>query len=146
MPHYDLEVGVSGQSGEWDNAGTHLWSAGVVDAALHVGSSLEVKGEGIFTRYGSDDLGEISQTGWYGQVGYKLAGLDLDWPVINNVELMGRYDYLRDGLGNHTRRYTMGYVYYLTSTFLFEGDYEILNSNDPTQPHSQLIFQLSYGF
>ena len=24
-PHYDLELGVSVQSGEWDNAGTHLW-------------------------------------------------------------------------------------------------------------------------
>lgn len=145
-PHYDFEVGVSGQSGEWDNQGNHLWSAGVLDAALHLGSSFEAKGEYIMTRFGSDNQGEVKQWGYYGQVGYKLAGLDINAPLINNVELMGRYDDVHDGLGTHTRRFTMGYVYYLTSTFLFEGDYEILRSNDSTQPHDQLIFQLSYGF
>ncbi|HEV2456463.1 MAG TPA: hypothetical protein VGY98_19530, partial [Verrucomicrobiae bacterium] len=46
-PHYDFEVGVSGQSGEWDNQGNHLWSAGVLDAAPHLGSSFEAKGEYI---------------------------------------------------------------------------------------------------
>jgi hypothetical protein len=145
-PHYDLELGVSGQSGEWDNSGNHLWSAGVLDAALHLGSSLEAKGEFITTAYGSDDMGLVRQRGMYAQVGYKLAGLNLNLPVINNVELMGRYDFLHDGLGTSTRRYSMGYVYYITSTFLFEGDYEIFNSSDPTQPRTQLIFQLSYGF
>lgn len=145
-PHYDLEFGVSGQTGQWDNSGKYLWSAGVFDAALHLGSSLELKGEYIATLYGSDDHGQVHQNGLYAQVGYKLAGLDLEWPVINNVELMGRYDYLNDGLGNITSRYTMGYVYYITSTFLFEGDYLVSNSTDPTQPHNQFIFQLSYGF
>lgn len=145
-PHYDFESGVSGQSGEWDNQGTHLWSAGVLDVALHLGSSFEAKGEYILTRYGSDDRGEVRQRGYYGQLGYKLAGLNLNAPLINNLELMGRYDDVHDGLGIRTRRFTMGYVYYITSTFLFEGDYEILKSNDPTQPHDQLIFQLSYGF
>ena len=53
-PHYDLELGVSGQSGEWDDAGNHLWSAGVLDAALHLGPNFEAKGEYILTRYGSD--------------------------------------------------------------------------------------------
>jgi hypothetical protein len=145
-PHYDFEFGVSGQSGEWDNQGTHLWSAGVLDAALHLGSSFEAKGEYILTRYGSDDQGEVKQRGYFGQLGYKLAGLNLNAPLINNVELMGRYDDVHDGLGTHTRRFTMGYVYYISSTFLFEGDYEIFRSNDPTVPNNQLIFQLSYGF
>lgn len=145
-PHYDFELGVSGQSGEWDNTGSHLYSAGVLDAALHLGSSFEAKGEYILDRYGSDDQGEVTQHGWYGQVGYKMAGLNLNLPLINNVELVGRYDDVHDGLGTHTRRFTMGYVYYFTSTFLFEGDYEILRGNDPTQPNNQLIFQLSYGF
>ena len=58
---------------------------------------------------------------------------------------MGRYDSFHDGLGTTTERYTAGYVYYITSAFLFEGDYEFLHSTDPTQV-DQLIFQLSYGF
>jgi hypothetical protein len=145
-PHYDLELGISGQSGEWDNGGTHLWSAGVLDAALHLGANFEAKGEYIISRYGSDDLGQINQHGWYMQAGYKLAGLNFELPAINNLELVGRYDSLHDGLGTSTQRYTVGYVYYFTSTLLFEGDYEFLHSTDTTQPSNQLIFQLSLGF
>lgn len=145
-PHYDLELGLSGQSGEWDNNGTHLWSAGVLDASLHLGPNFEAKGEYIISRFGSDDLGLVRQQGWFAQAGYKLAGLNLEFPVINNLELMGRYDYLMDGFGVRTKRYTAGFVYYVTDTLLFEGDYEFLNSNDPTQPDSQLILQMSYGF
>jgi hypothetical protein len=145
-PRYDLELGVSGQVGEWDNAGTHLWMAGVLDAALHLGPNFEAKGEYIMSRFGSDDLGLIRQQGWFVQAGYKLAGLNLELPGVNNLELVGRYDSLVDGLGTSTRRYTLGYIYYLTSALLFEGDYEFINSNDPTQPSTQLILQISYGF
>lgn len=151
-PHYDLEVGVSGMAGEWDNAGNHLWAAGVADAALHLGPNFEAKGEYIATKYGSDDLGNISQNGWFAQVGYKLAGLNMDMPVINNVELVGRYDSVRNGYDSvsnsfhlNTQRYTIGGIYYFTSTLLFEADYEFLDSNDPSQVN-QLILQLSYGF
>ncbi len=144
-PHYDLELGISGQSGEWDNAGIHLWTAGVFDAALHLGASFEAKGEYILTRYGSDNLGVIRQEGWFAQAGYRLAGLDLELPFINNLELMGRFDSLHDGLGTSTQRYTVGGVYYITNTLLFEGDYEFLHSNDPSQAN-QFILQLSYGF
>jgi len=144
-PHYDLELGLSGQSGEWDNAGQHLWTAGVVDASAHLGSSLEVKGEYIHSWYGSDDFGQVRPEGWWVQAGYKLAGLNRDWPLINNVELVGRYDSVHDGLGIQTTRYTVGYVYYISNTLLFEGDYEFLHSNDPTQK-DRFIFQLSYGF
>jgi hypothetical protein len=79
------------------------------------------------------------------QAGYKLAGLNLDWPFINNVELVGRYDTIHDGLGTQTRRETIGYIYYLSNTLLFEGDYEFLHSNDPTLA-DRFVFQLSYGF
>ena len=144
-PHYDLELGISGQSGEWDNAGTHLWSAGVFDAALHLGPNFEAKGEYIQTRFGSDDLGQISQHGWWSQAGYKLAGLNLELPVINDLEMVARYDFLNDGLGTKTQRCTTGFIYYITNTLLFEGDYEFLHSNDPSQVN-QLILQLSYGF
>jgi hypothetical protein len=144
-PHYDLELGLSGQSGEWDNAGRHFWSAGVVDASLHLGSSFDVKGEYIRSCYGSDDLGIIRPEGWWVQAGYKLAGLNLNWPLINNLELVNRYDNIHDGLGTRTRRYTTGFIYYLSNTLLLEGDYEFLHSTDPTLK-DQFIFQLSYGF
>jgi hypothetical protein len=145
-PHYDLEVGVSGQTGEWDDAGQYLWSANVYDAALHLGPNFVAKGEYIMTWYGST-AGVINQKGWYAQVGYKLAGLDWELPLINNTELVGRYDYENDGMGTKTKRYTAGFVYYITNTLLFEGDYEFLNSNDPAQNDAdQLILQLSLGF
>lgn len=144
-PHYDLEVALSGQAGEWDDLGRHIWSAGVVDASVHLGSSFEIKGEYIRTGYGSDDLGQIRPHGWWVQGAYKLAGLNLDWPVINNLELVNRYDTINDGLGTRTRRDTLGFIYYLSNTLLLEGDYEFLHSDDPGQ-RDALIFQLSYGF
>ena len=145
-PHYDLELGLSGQSSEWDNAGTHHWTAGVIDASLHLGPNFQVNGEYIQTSYGSDDLGRIHPQGWWVQAGYKLAGLDLELPGINNLELVGRYDSLHDGLGTTTDRYSVGYIYFITNTLLFEGDYEFFHSNDPSLPANQFIFQLSYGF
>lgn len=143
-PHYDVELGLSGQSGEWDNAGQYLWSAGVVDAAVHLGPNFQINGEYIQTGYGSDQ-GFIRQNGGFVQSGYKLAGLNQEFSIINNIEIVGRFDYLNDGLGTVTRRYTVGYIYYFTNTLLFEGDYEFLSSNDPSQT-DQLIFQLSLGF
>ena len=144
-PHYDLEVGLSGQSGKWDDAGRHFWSAIVADANVHLGANFDIRGEYIRSSYGSGDLGNVRPEGWWVQAGYKLAGLNLDWPVINNLEFVNRYDSIHDGLGTRTRRYTLGYVYYLSNTLLFEGDYAFLHSNDPTQK-DLLIFQLSYGF
>jgi hypothetical protein len=145
-PHYDFEIGLSGQSGEWDDAGNHLWNAVVVDGSLHLGSYFETKGEFINTWYGSD-AGNIHPQGWWIQSSYKLAGLNLSWPLINNVEVIGRYDQSHDGLGMKIRRETVGYIYYLSNTVLFEGDYEFFhgNSTDPTQK-DRLILQLSYGF
>ena len=145
-PHYDLELGVSAQTGEWDDAGKHLWSAGVLDASFHLGPNFEAKGEYIISRFGSDDFGQVQQQGWFAQAGYKLAGLNLNVPFLNNLELVGRYDSMRDGLGTSTHRYTAGYIYYLTSALLFEGDYEFIHSSDPSQPSSQFILQMSYGF
>jgi hypothetical protein len=144
-PHYDLELGVSAQTGEWDDAGNHLWTAGVLDAALHLGPYFETKGEFISTRYGSDNQGMVHQQGWWVQSGYHLAGLNLEWPVINNIELVGRYDSLHDGLNLPSRRYTAGFIYYITNTLLFEGDYEFFRSNNPSEA-DQFILQLSLGF
>jgi len=145
-PHYDVEIGISGQSGPWDNAGKHLWSAGVVDASLHLGSYVEVKGEYIRSKYGSDDAGLVEPGGWWLQAGYKLAGLNLEFPGVNNIELVGRYDTAHDGLGIKSQRYSVGYIYYLSNTLLFEGDYEFREGNDPGFQGNELILQLSYGF
>ena len=144
--HKDLEIGVSGQTGVWDDAGNHYWNAGVLDASLHIGPNFELKGEFINAWYGTSDRGTVHPWAVWAQAGYKLAGLNLDMPVINDIELMARYDKESDGLGTSIQRYTAGYIYYLTNTLLFEGDYEWLHSNDSAVPANQLILQLSYGF
>ena len=145
--HYDVELGVSGQSGTW--SGNYLWSALVVDAAVHISPYFEVKGEYINTWEQTDNQGTIQPQGWWIQTSYKLAGLNLDAPVINDLELVGRYDTVNDAMGSTTDRYTTGFVYYLTNTLLLEGDYEWLINhglNANGLPSSQFIVQLSYGF
>ena len=117
-----------------------------MDAALHLGPNFEARSEYILTRYGSGDQGEVTQQGWFAQAGYKLAGLNLELPAINNLELVARYDAVHDGLNARVERYTAGFIYYITNTLLFESDYEFLHSPEPTQQVDQLILQLSYGF
>jgi len=145
-PHYDLELGISGQSGTWDNNGNELWTAGVADGALHVSPYLEVKGEYIYSWQETTDMGTVHPRGWWVQGSYKLAGLNTELPLMNNVELALRYDTVHDGIGTKVDRWTVGYVYYFSNTLLFEGDYEFLNSNDPAQNHNRLVFQVGYGF
>ena len=144
--HRDLELGVSGETGTWDNADKRRWSAAVLDAALHWSTFFELKGEYINTWAETGNAGTIHPRGWWAQAGYKLAGLNLDAPIINNIELVGRYDRENDGIGTKIHRYTLGYVYYFSNTLLFEGDYEFVESNDPSRNHNDFIFQLSYGF
>lgn len=153
--HYDVELGVSGQSGEWDNAGNRHWSGLVVDGAVHVSPYFEVKGEYINTWYGTDDMGTIHPQGGWVQAGYKLAGLNLDAELplikISSIELVGRYDLaddgMKDNLSTNTNREAAGFVYYLTNTLWFEGDYEWLQSHGPNRlPPRDYVFQLSYGF
>jgi hypothetical protein len=146
-PHYDLELGVSGQTGQWNNKGDRAWSAIVVDGALHVSPYFELKGEYINTWWETSDRGTLAPRGWWIQGAYKLAGLNLSLPFINNVELVARFDRADDGLGTRSHRETVGYVYYLTNTLLLEGDYEFIHSQGPNKlPSNQWVFQLSYGF
>ena len=145
--HQDVEIGVSGQTGVWDDTGDHPYSAGVLDAALHLGPNFELKGEFINAWYGTSDAGTIHPWAIWAQAGYKLAGLDLDMPVISDIELVGRFDKEHDGLGTATDRYTVGFIYYITNTLLFEGDYEFIHSRGPgAMPPNMLMLQLSYGF
>lgn len=145
-PHYDLELGLSGQAGTWDDSDHRLWSAGVVDATAHIGPNIELKGEYIYSWQQTDDIGTLHPHGWWVQGAYKLAGLGLELPLVNNLELVGRYDASRDGFSVKSDRFTAGYIYYLTNTLLFEGDYEWLESNDPGNDHNRFVFQVSYGF
>jgi hypothetical protein len=146
-PHYDFELGISGQSGAWSNAGNRDYTAGVVDASLHIGSDFELKGEYISTWQGTDDMGTIRPSGWWVQGAYKLSGLGVEAPLINNVELVGRFDTANDAIGTQTDRFTTGGIYYFTDTLLLESDYEFLNSHGPNAlPSNDLIVQLSYGF
>jgi hypothetical protein len=144
--HYDLELGISGMASPWDNSGGLLWSAAVADAALHVSPYFELKGEYIYSCQQTSDFGAIAPKGWWIQAAYKLSGLNLELPLINNLELVGRYDMVNNGLGIKTDRYTIGYVYYFSNTLQFQGDYEFLHSNDPSQNHNQFLFQVAYGF
>lgn len=141
-PHYDLELGGSIMSGEWDDAGKHLWTGGAVDASLHLGPYLEVKGEYIRTKYGSTS-GNINPSGWWIQGAYKLAGLRLELPGINNLETIGRYDKVNDHIGNHTERETLGLTYYFSNTLLLEGAYEFQHG---TTRGDVMLLQLGYGF
>jgi hypothetical protein len=141
-PHYDLELGVSAMSGEWDDAGKHIWTGGVIDASLHFGPYLEVKGEYIRTQYGSTS-GNIKPKGWWVQGAYKLAGLDLELPGINNLELVGRYDKINDRIGNDSERETVGLAYYFSNTLLLEGAYEFQHG---TTQGDAFLLQLGYGF
>jgi hypothetical protein len=144
--HYDLELGVSAQSGEWSDDGSHLWSACVLDAALHLGPYFEAKGEYINTWAGTD-AGNIHPAGLWVQTSYKLAGLKQNFPLINNLELLARYDNRDDSQGTRTDRYTIGYVYYFSNTLLFKGDYEFLDSHGPNAlSPTEFVFELSYGF
>ena len=145
--HYDLELGLSGQNGNWAHADNSSlqWSATVLDAALHVSPFFEAKGEYILTRVETDDSGTINPEGWWIQAGFKLAGFDLDLPVINDLEVVGRYDTLHDGLGVNERRFSTGVIYYLMNTLQLEGAYEFAHSDDDSLAN-QVVVQLSYGF
>jgi hypothetical protein len=146
-PQYDLEVGLSGMSSRYDNAGRQQYSAGVVDASLHLGPSVEVKGEYMNTWVGTTDAGTITPRGWWVQGGYKLAGLKLGVPYLDKLELVGRYDTVNDDLGTRTERGTVGAVYYVTNTLWLEGDYEFTSNHGPNPaPDNSLLFQISYGF
>jgi len=152
-PHYDVELGVSGQTGEWDNAGKELWNAGVIDAAIHISPYFETKGEYIYTRENTADLGTIIPQGWWIQSGFKLSAFNWDVPLIPSTELVFRYDTIDSGINNSitgvaqkSYRYTPGIVYYITNSLWLEGSYEKIYNSDGVKSSDQWLAQLSYGF
>lgn len=146
-PYNDVEIGVAGQSGVWNNNSDLLWSAFVVDAALHLGPDFEARGEYINTWQETNDAGTIQPHGWWAQAAYKLAGLNLDLPMINNTEVVFRYSMVDDDQpGTRTHAYALGFVYYITSQFQFKGAYEFITSTEASEANNRLLLQMAYGF
>jgi len=150
-PHYDIELGLSGQTGEWNTDGK-LWQAGVIDGALHLSPYFETKGEYIYTREQTTDLGTIIPQGWWLQSGFKLGFFNWDVPMIPSTELVFRYDTVNYDIGGLTgvakiaRRFEPGIVYYITNTLWLKGSYEKTFYNDGVPSDNEWILQLSYGF
>jgi len=148
-PNHDIEVGVSGQTGRGNN--NQLWSAFAVDAALHFTPSLECRGEFINTWENTSDVGTLRRRGWWAQAAYKLSGLQLELPLINNIEPVFRYggEALPDG---HVTEYDIGLIYHVSNTLLLKGAYSFFeghafnqDSGDRRWPNI-MTFQLAYGF
>ena len=145
-PHYDFEVGLSGQTGPYTTSNQY-YSAAVVDASIHLSPYFTLKGEYINTWVQTTDIGTYQAGGFWLQGTYKLASLNSDFSLLNNLELVARYDTVNDGLGTKTQRFTGGYIYHFSNTLMLENDYEALTNQGPNPlPNSAYIFQLSYGF
>jgi len=148
-PNHDVEFGVSGQTGRGtDNM---LWSAFALDAAVHLGPNLECRGEFVNTWEDTSDVGTLERKGWWLQAAYKLAGLDREWPLINNLEAVFRYggESLPDG---HINQYDIGFIYHVSNTLLLKGAYSILDGNaynadsENNRWPNMFTFQVAHGF
>ncbi len=164
-PTYDVEVGVSGQTGTYNNDDSLQWSAGVVDAAIHLGSYWELRGEYLrtWTDVAHQDPTNLDwsmtterRQGWWTQASYKLAGLNLDFPLINNMEAVfrvGAVSQPHDGVPQyqpslnygHVTQYVPGLIYYINNTFQLKACYEFDNGNMPGVVNT-LTLQAVYGF
>ena len=148
--HHDIEVGVSGQTG----VGTDdlFWSAFVVDATLHVTPYLECLGEFVNTWEETSDVGTLDRQGWWAQAAYKLAGLNLDLPVVNSLEAVVRYGGEQLENNGSIREYDLGLTYYVSNTLLVKGSYSFMSGDaynaetgDRNWPNV-FSFQVAYGF
>ena len=126
--HDDIEVGVSGQTGPYSADGKQLWSVFAVDAALHLSPNFEARGEFIQTWQENTGLSTTDREGWWAQAAYKLAGLNLEWPMINSVEAVFRVGEEHQQ-GGHVYEYDLGLNYHITNTLIVKGAYSFFESN-----------------
>jgi hypothetical protein len=148
--YHDIEVGVSGQTGAWSNDGELLWSALAVDGALHLTQYAEFRGEYIKTWQETAGGPTLDRDGWWAQVAYKLAGLNLELPMVNNLEAVFRYSGVSLPTG-HANQYALGLIYHVTNTLLVKGAYVFGQSNTVdadgnSLDRNQLTLQFVYGF
>ena len=95
--------------------------------------NFEAKGEYIMTWYGSD--GWVSSTSKVGTRRPATNWQDWIWNCRSSTTWNWWAAMITCTTGwepkpSDTRP---GFIYYITNTLLFEGDYEFLNSNDPAQ-------------
>ena len=126
--HNDIEVGVSGETGPYSADGKQFWSVFAVDAALHLSPNFEARGEFIQTWQENTGLHTTDRNGWWAQATYKLAGLNLEWPMINSVEAVFRVGGERQQ-GGHVNEYDLGINYHITNTLIVKGAYSFFQSN-----------------
>jgi hypothetical protein len=153
--HDDIEIGVSGQTGPYSSGWKQLWSVFAVDAALHLSPNFEARGEFIQTWQENNGLSTTDRAGWWTQAAYKLAGLNLDWPLINNVEAVFRVGEEHQQ-GGHVYEYDLGLNYHVTNTLIIKGAYSFFDSNlnNFVNPDGDTVnlnkneftFQAAYGF
>jgi hypothetical protein len=153
--HDDIEIGVSGQTGPYSTGGKQLWSVFAVDAALHLSPNFEARGEFIQTWQENNGLSTTDRAGWWTQAAYKLAGLNLEWPMINNVEAVFRVGEEHQQ-GGHVYEYDLGLNYHVTNTLILKGAYSFFESNlhNFVNPDGDTVdlnkneftFQAAYGF
>jgi type II secretory pathway pseudopilin PulG len=153
--NHDVEVGISGQTGPWTDNGNKFWSAFAVDGALHLTPNFEARGEFIKTWQENLAAPTTNREGWWLQGAYSLAGLNLDWPMINSLEAVFRYngEHLP---GGHVHEYDLGLNYHVTNTLIVKGAYSFFQSNlhDFVTPDGDTIdlnedmftLQVAYGF
>jgi len=147
--NHDVEFGVSGQTGR--GMYNLMWSAFALDASLHLGPYLECRGEFIDTWEDTTDVGTLRRKGWWAQAAYKLAGLNLERPLINNFEAVFRYggEQLPDG---HINEYDLGLIYHVSNTLLLKGAYSFMDGNAFNRDAgvnkwpNMFTFQVAYGF
>lgn len=146
-PGHDVEFGVSGAGGPWDQSGDLMWSALVVDAAVHWTSDFEIRGEFLQTWQQTAGGGTLTPVGWWAQAAYKLGGIATDLPLINQVELVFRYSFVdTERTETATHQYAMGLIYYLTNTLQLKADYEIVGGGGETVGNNRFNIQAAYGF
>ncbi len=147
---HDIEVGVSGQTGPWSDDGELLWSAFALDGALHLTQYAEFRGEYIKTWQETAGGPTMDRDGWWVQAAYKLAGLNLELPMVNNLEAVFRYSGVSLPTG-HANQYALGLIYHVTNTLLVKGAYAFGQSNTVdadgnSLDRNQLTLQFVYGF
>ena len=104
----------------------------MLDASLHLGPCFEAKGEYIRTCYGSDDLGFVRPNGWWVQM--VTSWPDWIWSCRESTtwNSWAAMTSCTTGWEPQPAVHSRVDVYYITNTLLFEGDYEFINSKDPS--------------
>jgi hypothetical protein len=144
-PNTDFEIGVSGQTGTWDTKNDLLYSVFALDAALHLGPALELRAEYLRSWQERSGQSTLERDGVWAQIAYSLSGLDVDFPMIRNTELVFRYGGDANP-GGYVNQYALGLDYHITHTLQFKADYEFNSSHNHDFDNNQFNLQMAWGF